>query len=138
MRVTSFMLADAAQVSAGKLFVIGGGWNILTVSETDLPIHHRGLALVTLLDIAWHETNQSINFEINLVDEDEKPVIPEPLRGELKVGRPTLLPTGAAQLWPLVVNFNDLAFQRLGTYAFTFRVGDDELARAPFHLIPLA
>jgi len=134
MRVTSFLLADAAQEVGGKLYVIGGGWNIITAVQPP-PISHRHLALVALLGIGWNEANEPIEFEINLVHEDGEAVIPEPVRGRLTIGRPPLLPKGAEQLVPLVVNFDDLNFKHLGGYVFTFQVGDKELARAPFHII---
>lgn len=134
MRLTSFLLADAAQESGGKLYIIGGGWYIITAAQPP-PIHHRQIALVAVLSVGWTEANEPIDFEINLVDEDEKPVIPEPLRGQLTIGRPPQIPRGSAQLVPLVVNFTDLTFGQLGTYAFTFRAADEELSRATFHVM---
>ncbi len=136
MRITSVLLADAAQESGGKLYIIGGGWNIITASHAPPPaISQRAIALVVLLSIGWTEANEPIDFEINLVDADERPVIPEPLRGQLTIGRPPQIPKGTDQVMPFVVNFNDLTFEHLGTYAFTFRAGDEELGRVAFHII---
>ena len=136
MRVTSFLLADAAQESNGKLYILGGGWNIITApAGSPLPIRLRQITLVAVLSIAWIEANEAIEFEFGLVDEDGQPKIAEPPRGQLTIGRPPQVPKGIDQVVPLVVNFNDLDFDRLGTYAFTFRVHDMELARAPFHII---
>lgn len=135
MRVTSFMLADAAQEVNGKLYIIGGGWNLITVPSGASPIRHRMLAVVAILSIEWHEANEPLTFEIDLVDADGRSVMPQTLKGELTVGRPPMLPKGAEQLVPLVVNVHDLTFDHLGTYAFVFRFGEGELARAPFHII---
>lgn len=134
MRVSSFFLADAAQDVAGKIYVIGGGWSFINATNPPPTVLHH-LALVALLSISWTEANETFKFEVNLVSEDEQPVITEPLSGELLIGRPPHLPKGSDQLVPLVINFNDLAFESLGTYAFTLRVDGEEIARAPFHII---
>jgi hypothetical protein len=136
MRVTSFMLADAAQDVGGKIYVLGGGWNLIFVNPANgLPIRHPQITLVALLSVEWNEANETISFSVNLVNEDGASLIPEPLSGQLTIGRPSQIPKGTDQIVPLVINFPDLSFERFGTYSFIFNVGEQEHARAPFHII---
>ncbi len=48
--LTTAMLADAAQVQGGKLFVLGGGFD--TISAQSLPVVHRSLAVALVAVIS--------------------------------------------------------------------------------------
>jgi hypothetical protein len=64
------MLADAADVHAGKLYIHGGGWN--TIYAAQVPATHPLLALVVVFRLDWHEANETIPLEVDLADEDEQ------------------------------------------------------------------
>ncbi|HEV8633688.1 MAG TPA: hypothetical protein VG370_05525 [Chloroflexota bacterium] len=68
MEVEWLILADAAQVLGGKLFLLGGGWDVLTVNSA-FPLQQR-CAVAVALRVPWNETNQRHQVEIEIEDED--------------------------------------------------------------------
>ena len=72
MRLTSAMLADAAQVHSGKLFVLGGGFDTITVRS--LPAVHRSLTLAMVAEVEPDERQRDLELIIQLVDEDGSPL----------------------------------------------------------------
>lgn len=134
MQVDTFMICDAAQESGGKLFVLGGAWNVL-VTRAAAPVRHPHLSLAIVFSVDWNETNELVRFSIRLEDEDGQLILPETIDGELKVGRPIHLPVGSEQLISLVVNLQDLVLPRLGRYVFVVSSGDVDLRRSPFNVI---
>ena len=71
MNIGFLLLADHSEAVNGKLYLIGGGWNVLRLPE--LP-HEWGFHIGLGIDVAWHETNS-----------------PHEL-----VGRPSRTPTGSS------------------------------------------
>ena len=72
MQMTSAMLADAAQVQGGKLYVLGGGFD--TILTRSLPAVQRGLALVMVASVDPSERHQDLELFISLLDEDGKAI----------------------------------------------------------------
>ena len=130
--VDCFLLADAAQSTAGKINLLGGGWNLLNLGGPDANV--PSLALAIRIVVPWTETNQPLGFEIQLVDADGNGLLGEPPRIDLNVGRPPDLVPGTEQAIPLAMTFHNLVFQREGTYAFTISGVGGELNRARFHV----
>src|SRR4051794_8751417 len=102
----TLLLADSAQVADGKLYILGGGWNI--TGPTPVP-----LALAILVEIPWDRTNERHRLRLELLDADGQPVtVPQPdgtevplvVEGEFEVGRPTGLRPGAPINFPFAVN----------------------------------
>ena len=54
-RSASCMLTDHSEAVNGKLYMVGGGWNVLRLPE--LP-HEWSFHIALGLDVAWDETNQ--------------------------------------------------------------------------------
>ena len=71
MQVTSLMLADAATVADGKLYVHGGCWN--TIVTPQIPTIHPTLALAVVFKLNWHEANENLPVVFELVTEDGQP-----------------------------------------------------------------
>jgi hypothetical protein len=75
----SLMLADFAQVAAGKLYINGGGWSIMGPQPTPF-------AIVLDVKVPWHAINIEHALRIELLDADGQPVEietpdgPQPLR----------------------------------------------------------
>ena len=61
MKVT-ILLADAAQVSEGKLHLLGGNWRLTNGRSQS--------AVVLLLDAHWNEGNRELQVFVELVDVD--------------------------------------------------------------------
>lgn len=136
MRVENLLLADAAQESGGKLSMLGAGWNAI-YSPGPTPVMHRHLALAGTISIDWNEANEEIPFEIVLEDEDGVAIFPEPLSGTVIAGRPPFAPKGQPFTLPLVIQFDDLQFDRFGIYCFRFLSGGEEKKRVSFQVAQL-
>jgi hypothetical protein len=88
MNVT-MMLCDAAQAVNGKLYILGGGWNLIGPDPTPT-------AIAILLHVPWHEANRRHRLRLELMSEDAQPVRvegpqgPQPVQiaAEFEVGRP--------------------------------------------------
>jgi hypothetical protein len=114
MEIDFLILADAAQVVDGKLYLLGGGWDRLQVAA--LPAGHMlGVAVGVL--VPWTEANSGRTLTLTIADEDGGLVLP-PVTVRVEVGRPAWLPAGAEQR--VVLAFNaQVALPRLGDYVVT-------------------
>ncbi len=95
------ILADAAQVAEGKLFILGGGWS---VTSGKLPS-----ALAIKIEVPWSAANEPHTLAIRLLDSDGKEVV-HLTTETFEVGRPAGIPTGtsidhvlAIQMGPLMM-----------------------------------
>ena len=98
MEVEWLMLADSAQVVGSKLYLLGGGWDVLAVHK-DFPFGQQ-LAIALAVKVPWNETNQRHNFEIEVLSEDQQTEEPKSIAkmgGQFEVGRPTGIPVGQDQ-----------------------------------------
>ena len=131
MRFTSAMLADAAQVSAGKLYVMGGAFD--TISARSFPAIHRSLTLALVAEVGPADRNRDLELVITLLNEDgaETGVKSE---GKLRVGAPAGLPAGAMTLVPMASVFMNVRFPTPGGYVFVVEHDGRELTRVPFRL----
>src|SRR5262245_58291909 len=111
------VLCDSAVAADGKLYVQGGGWNILTALE----LHHvqPRTALAIVVAVPYTATNQNHRLELQLQGDDGPLTIGPPLpdgkqpRGieaQFNVGRPAMLQHGDAQNLPFAVNLDQLRF----------------------------
>lgn len=132
MQITTAMLADAAQVQAGKLFVLGGGFDTITTKA--LPAVHRSLALVLVAQVGPDERHRDLDIEITLVDEDGRPTGVE-AKGKLRVGTPPNLPPGASSTVPMVSPFHNIQLPDAKGYVFIVAHEGDELARVRFRVV---
>ncbi len=132
MKMTSAMLADSAQVQAGKLFVLGGGFD--TISVRSLPAVHRSLSVAMVAEIAPEERQRDLELEINLVDEDGTDM-GVAAKGKLRVGTPPNLPPGAPSIVPIVSPFHNITFPEAKGYSFLVSLNGTELARIKFRVV---
>ncbi len=135
MKLTSAMLADAAQVQSGKLFVLGGGFD--TISVRQLPATHRMVALAMIAEVGPDERQQDLELTITLVDEDgtELGVM---AKGKLRVGAPPNLPPGSPSIVPIVSPFHNVTFPEAKGYAFVVSMNEVELARVKFRVVKVS
>jgi len=132
MRLTAAMLADAAQVQGGKLFVLGGGFD--TISARAVPVVHPSLALALVAEVEPDERHRDLEIEISLVDEDGNPLDVR-AKGRLRVGAPPNLPPGSASSVPIVSRFDSIRFPEAKGYSFVVRFDGEELARIRFRVV---
>ena len=131
MKLTAAFLADAAQVTAGKLYVLGGAFDTITARR--FPAVHRSLAVVLVAEVGPGDRNRDLPIRVQLLDEDGGDLGVES-QGNLRVGAPSALPAGASSLVPLVSAFGNVRFPTAGGYVFRISHEDEELGRIPFRL----
>lgn len=132
MEVIAFFLADHAEAINGKLYVHGGCWDRLTVSET--ASDYGPLSLAVALRVPWQATNQRHTFEVSFVDADGQVLLP-PFQGEFEAGRPPGMRPGDEHTLVLAVNMNAITVTSPGYYAFLLAVNGAPAARAPFRVV---
>ncbi len=132
MKMTSAMLADSAQVQSGKLFVLGGGFD--TISVRSLPAVHRSLSVAMVAEVPPEERQRDLELEINLVDEDGNEM-GVAAKGKLRVGTPPNLPPGASSIVPIVSPFHNITFPEAKGYSFLVSLNGTELARVRFRVV---
>lgn len=131
MRLTASFLADAAQVTAGKLYVLGGAFD--TITARSFPAVHRSVAVVLVVEVGPGDRNRDLPIRIELLDEDGGELGIES-QGNLRVGAPSALPAGASSLVPLVSAFGNIRFPAAGGYVFRISHDETELGRIPFRV----
>ena len=135
MHLTTAMLADAAQVQGGKLFVLGGGFD--TITARSLPVVHRSLAVALVAVVAPEQRHRDLEIVISLIDEDGQALGVE-AKGKLRVGAPPNLPPGSSSVVPIVTPFYNVRFQEAKGYAFAVSFEEEELARVTFRVVLVA
>jgi hypothetical protein len=118
------MLADAAHVVAGKLYVLGGGWSTIIAGAP--------FAVYGKVDIPWHLATDHHRLLAELVDGDGQPVTvqagpgdPQPVRIETPPTRPQIAPhvkAGAFLDWPFAFQLFGLPLQPDSLYEWRFSV----------------
>jgi len=135
MRFTTAMLADAAQVQGGKLFVLGGGFD--TISARSLPVVHRALSVALVAEVGPDERHRDLEITIVLIDEDGNEMGVE-AKGKLRVGAPPNLPPGSSSIVPIVSPFYNIRFPEAKGYAFVVTFEEEELARVRFRVVQVS
>jgi hypothetical protein len=100
------MLADAAQVVDGKLYVLGGGWSTIVPGGP--------FAVCGIIDIPWHQGTDWHSLRLELIDGDGEAVCvpaedgePQPLVVDPPKYRATIAPhvkPGTSLGWPFAMN----------------------------------
>jgi uncharacterized protein DUF6941 len=115
MELEYALLADAAQVSEGKTFILGGGVTILWRQQFPAPL---GVVLVAQFTYHRSEAESDHTLRIQVIDADGNPVLPE-IQGEMHVGEPTPgMPRNVPLGVPVLIGFPPLpVLQREGAYS---------------------
>lgn len=139
IKVTA-LLCDSAVAESGKLYVLGGGWNNVTVAGFPAQLPRIGIGLV--VTVPYTMTNAHHTLKIELRDEDGKvhnlgagDPGSEKLAAKFNVGRPPQLVEGEAQNLSLAVNLDALIFDGPGLYEFVISVNDEERSRLTFRVV---
>jgi hypothetical protein len=124
------VLCDAVQVSAGKLFILGGGWDNCSPGAATM-----GVAVI--VKIPWAMSNRKFHWELKLMDADGNQVSMGPdnrlgFEGGLEVGRPPGVPKGIDLSVPLAVNIGGVPLAPSSSFRWEFFVDGTRLGSAPF------
>jgi len=99
MRLDFLVLADRAEAVNGKLYMVGGGFD--RVSVPVFPANANfDVALGAMVD--YNETNEPHSFELRLENVDNEVVL-GPIGGQVEVGRPPGMKPGQSQRVMLVI-----------------------------------
>jgi hypothetical protein len=133
------ILADAVQAAEGKLYILGGGWNITGPDPSP-----SGIAIY--VEVSWDMANMQHPWKLELLTSDGDPVtVPTPmgdqpvvLQGVLEVGRPVGVTPGTGLGVPLAINLGPLPLPPGGRYEWRLTIRDqaDDNWRLPFSTRP--
>lgn len=125
------LLADAVQAVRGKLFILGGGWDTLWVQR--FPARHPSLAIGLRLRVPVSWGSEMLKLSVELQDADGRPLLPHPLSHDIRLPdasrhQPTATDFGLIRSF----TFNNLMFEREGSYSFVISVDDEPVSRLRF------
>jgi hypothetical protein len=113
------LLCDAAQVSGGKLFILGGG--LAAIGPKPQP-----MALALQITVPWDRANIRHQWRIQLLDEDGHPVAVRDktvaVQGQFEAGRPAGLRPGTPLGVSLAINLAPLPLEPGTGYTFTLSI----------------
>jgi len=129
MNIGFLLLTDHSEAVNGKLYLVGGGWNVLRFPE--LP-HDWGFNIALGIDVAWDETNRRHELLVHIEDPDGV-TLGEGLSANFETGRPPGMPPGQEQRLVMSIGTN-ATFNTSGPHAAVVQVNGEELGRARFYL----
>jgi hypothetical protein len=135
MEIDYLILAEHAEVTGAKLYLMGGGWDTMNVA--DVPANVR-ITAVAGIRVEWDETNVAIPLVVRVDDDDAQEVFR--LNGQINVGRPPQLLPGTSQLSQMTFVLQ-LQLKSLGGYRVSLVVGPEEQQvrrSVPFRLVKAA
>lgn len=124
------LLADAVQASGGKLFVLGGGWDVLTVRS--LPARHPSIGIGLRVRVPWGWPEGTIRLEVELQDEDGKSLLPGSVTAPVQVHRPSHLPEGQDVTLVRALTFTNVVFRTEGAFSFVISIDGEVKDRLRF------
>jgi hypothetical protein len=129
MKIGFLLLSDHSEAVNGKLYMTGGGWNVLTLPE--LP-HDWSFHIALGVDVAWDETNQRHSLNLNIQDPDGLE-LGEGFSAEFETGRPPGMPAGQEQRLVMSIG-TTTTFSTSGPHAVVVQINEEEVGRARFYL----
>lgn len=115
------LMADAVQVTDGKLFILGGGVSVVGPRPQHISVAIR-------IGVPWDLANNKHEWSLELTNEDGQPAAiggkPVSLNGQFEAGRPPGSAPGS-ELWvPLGINFGALALERGKRFTWTLYINE--------------
>lgn len=140
------VLCDSAVTAEGKVYIQGGGWNIL--GTNGFPFNQPRIGLAVVVGIPYTATNQNHRFSVELEGEDSQllplssPPADDPtgepqmaIEAQFNIGRPPHIQPGDAQTIPFAINFDQLRFESPGAFAFVMKIDGREVERLVFRVM---
>ena len=140
MKLEWMALANYAEDQGGLLYVVGGGWDTVSVQapiegapDGVFAVIQGTLVVRLLLHTTETGLNHSLSFEI--VDEDGQQIANA--SGDFRVERNVGLPIGWDQSANFVFPLTGIPLAKPGNYTINLRVGDELLGDRPFRVLKL-
>jgi hypothetical protein len=119
MKIDYMVLADAAQAVGGKIFILGGGWNVFRAANYPAPVQ---LAVAAGIGFSGNEIGSRYPLKIAILDETGVLVVPE-LNGQIDTGQLMVdIPQGLPIKTPMAWNVS-FPVPRPGRYRIVLSVG---------------
>ena len=131
MAIEWLILADAAEVNGGKLYLLGGGFDRINIASP-LP-QRRRMALAVSISVPWASTNERHRLTLDFVDEDGNKQAN--VEGEFEVGRPPGAKAGQTQRIQLALQA-DLEIKKFGGNVVVGSVDGVESRRVQYNVQP--
>ncbi len=123
MKIDYAILSDAAQAAGGKIYILGGGWNLFR-SPSYPAVVQIGLALG--LSFTSNEVGIKLPLSVVIADEAGVPVVPE-VKAQVETGQPAPdLPNGLSIKVPLAIQIG-LSVPRPGKYGILATAGSSKV-----------
>jgi hypothetical protein len=132
MNVEWLILADAAEVTGGKLYLLGGGWDTLTINSA-FPVV-QPMAVAFAIEVPWNETNQKQRVQFEIADQDMNASLAQG-EVEFEVGRPPGRPIGQAQRVQFAFKIA-IELPHGGVYTVAVRGAALDERRITFNVVP--
>ncbi|MYB43470.1 MAG: hypothetical protein F4X74_00780 [Acidimicrobiia bacterium] len=127
------MVADSVQAVGGKLYILGGGWELLYVES--FPARHPSVGIGIRLRVPWPFAD-SFKLSVDMRDEDGRSLLGgNRFSRTVRVRPPVRGLPGAGMSMTRAFTFNNLVFPKPGGYSFAIFVEDDEVFRIPFRVL---
>ncbi|NOT51239.1 MAG: hypothetical protein HOP10_08170 [Chitinophagaceae bacterium] len=126
MEIEIFTLADFAQDNNSKLTIVG---TFDSINGKQFPIIHPACSVACRLRFAIKEGGDH-SFKLRLIDVNGKETI-QPIEGNIKIGN---VPNGQFSSINIVINFNQLQFEKAGRYSFELYIDGDWKSGLPLFL----
>src|SRR5215210_7995549 len=133
MQIHALMLADSAQAVDGKLYILGGAWNVLRFPEFPAQLI---VGIAVAIDVDWNETNRRHHLDVHFEDADGNTMDPT-IGADFEAGRPPGAVAGVDLRIVFAVN-GPLQSPAARSYAAVAWVGGEELARARFQALEVS
>ena len=133
MELDFAFLADAADVSMGKLFVLGGAFD--TIHVPGFPATHPVLAVVVRLLLSPIDLDRKHTLQVLLLNADGKHLASA--NGELTVPKAPGSPPGWKQTVILPLRFLNVPFQSEGHYSIEILANDHMLKSIPLRVVQI-
>lgn len=131
----NLLLADAAQVADGKLFMLGGGLQLIGPQPQPISI---GL----IIHVPWDRADTPHDWMLELLDQDGIPVFhndrPVTVAGTFRAHRAEGIVAGSPLQVPIAINFSALPVQPGGRYTWRLAINgtNEEGWQASFSVRP--
>jgi hypothetical protein len=132
MDLDFLLVADRAEAVNGKLYLLGGGWDRITLTQFPGQANFD-VALGVL--VAYTETNERHEFQLTLEDDDNQVVI-GPVSGQFELGRPPGLKPAQAQRFTVAVR-GPFPIHRPGCYHWVVSLDGHRVGRTTFWADPM-
>jgi hypothetical protein len=127
------LLCDYAEAVNGKLYVMGGGWNVAFSGGGPL---NAGLAILVI--VPWDQTNMRHDLRVELLDGDgqivgvgDREVV---FTGQFELGRPPGIKPGSSLHAPFAFNVQGLPLA-LGGYEWKLSIDGEPVEARPFQVV---